>query len=97
MELACFDNCALLIMGFLEHLFSCCVTQGVVGIAIAIVSVVVILRQRSKNRLAALRELWNSRDRDVVTLHMFDRACTAPNPSPFPIKLETYLRMAGIK
>ena len=47
--------------------------------------------------MSRLRTLWESRGRDVVTLHMFSRALTAPNPSPFPIKLETYLRMANIK
>ena len=35
--------------------------------------------------------------KDVVVLHMFDRFDQAPNPSPYPLKVETFLRMADIK
>jgi hypothetical protein len=35
--------------------------------------------------------------KDVVILHQFPRGPRAPSASPFPIKLETWLRMAGIK
>ncbi len=46
---------------------------------------------------SALRREWNSRPKDVVTLHMFARSTTSPNPSPFPIKVETYMRMVDIR
>lgn len=36
-------------------------------------------------------------EKDTVILHMFERARHCPSPSPFPIKLETFLRMAEIK
>ena len=43
-----------------------------------------------------LRQQWNNAGKDVVVLHQFFRARHAPNGSPFPIKLETYLRIAKI-
>eukprot|EP00095_Tigriopus_kingsejongensis_P011044 maker-scaffold109_size355148-snap-gene-2.24 protein:Tk11044 transcript:maker-scaffold109_size355148-snap-gene-2.24-mRNA-1 annotation:"gst-n-metaxin-like protein" len=36
-------------------------------------------------------------EKDTVVLHQFDRGRTCPSPSPYPIKLETYLRMAKLK
>eukprot|EP00095_Tigriopus_kingsejongensis_P003082 maker-scaffold664_size116482-snap-gene-0.19 protein:Tk03082 transcript:maker-scaffold664_size116482-snap-gene-0.19-mRNA-1 annotation:"hypothetical protein CGI_10007879" len=36
-------------------------------------------------------------EEDTVVLHQFDRGRTCPSPSPYPIKLETYLRMAKLK
>ncbi len=59
--------------------------------------VISIILTKKKMRKIRLRELWNSRDKDVVTLHMFNRAMTAPNASPFPIKLELYLKIMDIK
>ncbi|EFX87090.1 hypothetical protein DAPPUDRAFT_192692 [Daphnia pulex] len=34
--------------------------------------------------------------KDVVLLHQLDRGIFTPSISPFPLKLETYMRMAGI-
>ena len=34
---------------------------------------------------------------DKITLHMLPRAYTCPNPSPYPIKLETFLRITGLE
>ncbi len=64
---------------------------------ILIVLMVLVSRIKASKRKARLRSLWDSREKDVVTLHMFDRALNCPNTSPFPIKLELYLRMTGIK
>ncbi|XP_066976426.1 failed axon connections homolog [Macrobrachium rosenbergii] len=44
-----------------------------------------------------LRKEWNAAGKDVVVLHTFGRGYTSPNISPFALKLETYLRMAGYK
>ena len=46
---------------------------------------------------AQLRQEWNNAGENVVVLHMFDRHKNCPNMSPFPLKLETYLKMADIK
>ena len=45
----------------------------------------------------AVRERWNNIGKDVVVVHQFNKGLTCPSPSPFPIKLETFLRIAGIK
>ena len=42
------------------------------------------------------REKWAKVGKNVVVLHQFRRASYAPSPSPFALKLETYLRMAEI-
>lgn len=44
-----------------------------------------------------LRAKWNNAGKDVVVLHMFQRARTCPNPSPYPIKIEMFLRMNNIE
>ena len=46
---------------------------------------------------AQLREDWNNAGENVVVLHMLPRGRHTPNPSCYPLKLETYLRIAGIK
>ena len=40
---------------------------------------------------------WRKVGRDVVVLHQYPRGNTCINLSPFPIKVETFLRMNGIK
>ncbi len=64
-----------------------------VTVAIAVLLTKVI----QKSRLAKLRELWDGREKDVVTLHMFPRARTGPNASPYPTKLEAYFKVMDIK
>lgn len=77
---------------------SCCsIWCYIVGAFAAAATLLLAQKSRAKARRERLRQLWDSRGKDVVTLHMFHRARTCPNPSPFPIKLETYLRMAGIE
>ncbi len=52
-------------------------------------------RQKSA-KLAEARQKWESVGENVVVLHHFRRPSSAPSFSPFNIKLETYLRMAGM-
>ena len=54
-------------------------------------------RKRRSDRLAYLKNVWKDAGKDVVVLHQFPRARNCPSPSPFPLKLETWLRMKGIK
>ena len=44
-----------------------------------------------------LRRQWNSAGKDVVVLHMLGRGRTSPHVSPFPFKLEAYLKLSGIE
>ena len=47
--------------------------------------------------IAGDQDKWNAAGKDVVVLHMFKRALYSPNISMYPMKLETWLRMKGIK
>lgn len=47
-------------------------------------------------RKSKLRKKWNAAGKDVVVLHQVKRAKFTPSISPFPTKLETYLRLASI-
>ena len=42
------------------------------------------------------RQKWAKASQDKVILHQFNRGAVTPSPSPFVLKLETYLRMANI-
>ena len=68
--------------------------EKVATVCFFLAALVLILRRR---RMSRLRHLWDSRDKDVVTLHMFPRAYTAPCPTPYPLKLETFMKVAGVK
>lgn len=46
---------------------------------------------------AELRQRWNEVGDEKVVLHILQRPKTRTNGSPFCIKMETYLRMAGIE
>ena len=64
-------------------------------LAAAIVGVSLKLYQRYK--ASQRRQRWSQAGKDVVVLHQFERGTNLPNLSPFALKLETFLRMAGIK
>jgi hypothetical protein len=40
--------------------------------------------------------MWRNTPKDVVIIHGFPASKNAPNPSPFVLKLLTYLRMENI-
>jgi len=42
------------------------------------------------------RERWSTAKKDLIILHQMTRGRRAPTVMPFALKLETYLRMAGI-
>ncbi len=67
------------------------------GIASVGVVTALIWKKRSASKRAKLEEKWSQAGKDVVVLHQFPRARFCPNPSPFPIKIETFLRMFDIK
>ena len=48
------------------------------------------------SRLQINRKKWNAVGKNVVVLHQIQRGKHTPSISPFPLKLETYLRMANI-
>lgn len=66
-------------------------TIAIVGAGIYIVQKI-RAEKRRKNRQQQSRA-----KKDVVILHQFPRGLYAPSISPFPLKLETYLRMANLK
>ncbi len=76
-------------------------TNTYAQVAVAIVAVGVSLKKfahfNRNRKLNQLQAKWNAAGKDVVVLHMFPRAIYCPNPSPFVIKLETWLRMNNIK
>jgi glutathione S-transferase len=43
------------------------------------------------------RQKWEALGKDVVVVHQFGKGTKSPSSSPFPMKLETYLRIADIK
>ena len=55
------------------------------------------LKWKTENRFTNLQIKWNAVGKDIVILHQIQRARYCPNGSPYPIKLETFLRMHDIK
>ena len=77
------------------------VLGGLIATAIFLLSFLSIfmkyLKYQKRKAVRALQKDWNAAGKDVVVLHMPQRAIYAPNPSPFPIKVETWLRMNKVK
>ena len=75
----------------------CC---GWVQIIIFLVTCALLLmkwhKEQTLNQRKNLQIKWNAVGKDVVILHQFPRARYCPNPSPYPIKLETFLRLHDI-
>ncbi len=65
---------------------------GAFGVILFIIIVVVVMKFIAKRKRAARRRKWAEEGKDVVILHHFGRANFCPSGSPYPIKLETFLR-----
>lgn len=74
-------------------------TVAVVGFAVVVTSAGVILIKQylSSSKFKTAKKRWDQIGENVVVLHQYPRPTTALSVSPFPTKLETYLRMARIK
>ena len=55
------------------------------------------LKYKKKRNFAQSRQKWTSVGKDVVVLHCFPRGNSCLSLTPFPLKLETYLRMNNLK
>ena len=77
-----------------------CPTSYLVAAAAVLTASLLLVVVRSRRRRSSLRaamDRFRFRPGDTVVLHMPGRTSTSPNLSPFPIKLETYLRAMDIK
>ena len=72
-------------------------SQIAVGVVCTLGGLAFFLKQKKAANLQRLKAEWSRAGKDVVVLHMFNRARDCPNPSPFPLKLETWLRIHDIK
>lgn len=89
---ALFREAPSLARSALSHRFS----RLLLGAAAARLALYLLGRYRAGRRARQLRQQWTAAGRDVVVLHQFLPGTTVPNTSPFALKLETFLRMAGI-
>ncbi|TRY76294.1 hypothetical protein TCAL_07317, partial [Tigriopus californicus] len=56
----------------------------------------VLIRSKQWYTKRLLRKKWDSLPKDTVYLHQFHRSATCPSPSPYVLKLESYLRATQI-
>jgi len=83
MKLGILDQSQLLLVGGV-----------VVGVSGCVLGVFKYRAWKKKNQL---RKKWDEAGKNVVVLHQFPRPGVIPNLSPFPIKLETFLRAMKIE
>ena len=74
-----------------------CTLQTICTVLAVLGALVFCLKRRSAAKRTERQEKWNNAGKDVVVLHQFPRATFCPNPSPYPIKIETFLRATGIE
>eukprot|EP00095_Tigriopus_kingsejongensis_P008135 maker-scaffold1462_size40154-snap-gene-0.10 protein:Tk08135 transcript:maker-scaffold1462_size40154-snap-gene-0.10-mRNA-1 annotation:"gst-n-metaxin-like protein" len=72
-----------------------CIALGAIGSAMAGAYLLRMLHIRQKWKRA--QSQWAKEDANTVILHQFPRTKKCLSASPFPIKVETYLRITGIK
>jgi glutathione S-transferase len=69
------------------------------AIAAAVVGAIIygLHKYRKEQKKRAMFERWNNTPKDEVILHAYPRAKTIVTAALFPLKIETYLRLANIK
>jgi len=73
---------------------------GIVAIIATSTGFVIIkkfLDKADKAKFEAAQKKWGGVGKDIVILHQFPRPTTSLNLSPYPAKLETFLRLAKIE
>ncbi len=73
------------------------VTIGVFAVAFTAAGAVIVKKLSDKAKFEAVSQKWKELDEDVVVLHQFPRPLASISASPFPAKLETFLRIAKIR
>ena len=74
-----------------------CVKIGIVAIIATSTGFVIIKKYLNKAKFEAAQKKWNAIGKDIVILHQFSRPTTSLSLSPYPAKLETFLRLAKIE
>ena len=70
---------------------------GIVAIIATSTGFVIIKKFLNKSKLEAAKKKWAEIGKDVVILHQLQRPLTSLNLSPYPVKLETFLRLNKIE
>ena len=79
------------------EIFSISTLIIIIYLAILVYFIQSLFAKQTKTQRQNLQIKWNAMEEDLVILHQFSRARFCPSPSPYPIKLETFLRMHNIK
>ena len=79
------------------EIFSISTLIIIIYLAILVYFIQSLFSKQTKTQRQNLQIKWNNLEEDLVILHQFSRARFCPSPSPYPIKLETFLRMHNIK
>ena len=82
---------------FFQKMLECLTLPFLATIGAFFACIYRFLQHRQASQRAQRQEQWNGAGKDVAVLHQMPRATFCPSPSPYPIKLETFLRAAGIK
>ena len=70
---------------------------GIVAVIVVPTGYVIIKKFLNKSKFEAAQKKWAEVGKDVVILHQFPRPVTSLSLSPYPVKLETFLRLAKIE
>ena len=84
-------------MGPLRTTLICTLGGSLVAVSGVFGLVYVIRELRHRKRLRDARKRWAAVDKDLVILHQLPRPLKCLSLSPYPIKLECFLRMRGVE